>query len=127
MLKKYKLSILWAVIIFALCIVKPSGNMAKALVIPHLDKIAHFGIHAILACFMLYEYHKVTGQKLLQIGLKKLLLIGISYGIVIELLQKWTTTYRNFDLMDIFANITGTICGALIMIIYLKKIKYARL
>lgn len=101
--------------------------MSKVLTIPHLDKIAHFGIHAILACFMLYEYHRGTVQKSLQFGLKKLILLGISYGIVIELLQKWTTTYRNFDLLDIFANITGTICGALIMIIYLKKIKYARL
>jgi len=127
MLKSYKLSLLWATVILVLCLLKPSGTMSKALLIPHLDKIAHFGIHLILACFMLYEYKQQYLQIPIRLLARRVIIIGISYGIVIELLQRWTTTYRIFDIWDIFANITGTICGALIIIIFFKKTnKYER-
>lgn len=126
MINHYKFSLLWAIVILVLCLLKPSGNMSKALLIPHLDKIAHFGIHLILACFMLYEYKQQYLQVPTRLLAIRVIIIGISYGIVIELLQRWTTTYRIFDIWDIFANITGTICGALLIIFFKKTNKYER-
>lgn len=39
--------------------------------------------------------------------------LGLIYGVLIELLQAWVFTSRNYDFADILANTTGCILGVI--------------
>ena len=82
----------------------------------HMDKVIHYMIYSIF-CLLIYNTAKAY-------NLKKSLIITValttSFGIIIELCQSILTTYRNFELLDIFANIMGTLTIA--MFINSKKL-----
>ena len=75
----------------------------------HMDKLIHYMIYSIFS-LLVYNTAKVY-------NLKKSLIITvvltISFGIIIELCQSILTTNRNFELLDIFANVLGTLTIAI--------------
>jgi len=77
----------------------------------HMDKVIHYMIYSIFS-LLVYNTAKVY-------NLKKSLIITvvltISFGIVIELCQSILTTHRNFELLDIFANVMGTLTIAIFL------------
>ncbi len=82
------------------------------------DKLAHFLVYFILSALMVWEIGKSQEFSKKQTIWTVFGLTAI-YGIVIEMLQGAFFVYRYFEIMDIFANITGSICG--VLLIALKK------
>jgi glycopeptide antibiotics resistance protein len=45
---------------------------------------------------------------------------AVSFSIIMEVLQKLLTNSRHFDIFDIYANIGGTIIGAVLFMLFQK-------
>lgn len=83
--------------------------------IAYADKFIHLFIYAlfvVLLTFLLVNF-KISH------ALVKAVCIALIYGTVIEVLQDKLTVSRHFDVLDILANVIGSLLAALIFI--LKK------
>ncbi|AXT18922.1 hypothetical protein D7030_15205 [Flavobacteriaceae bacterium AU392] len=81
------------------------------------DKILHFlayGLLTLLWYCALLKIFKVNKLILIVIG-------SVIYGIIIEVLQGVLTTFRDPNIMDIFANILGIVVMSIIIIIKNKR------
>lgn len=111
------IAILYSCLISALFFI-PSQDLPKVQ-ISALDKIAHVLIYFILInLWMLYLYIKNDFQfndKWILILLFSVLL----YGIIIEILQGLLTISRSADILDVAANLIGSLIG----IYFFKSIK----
>lgn len=76
-----------------------------------LDKWAHLIIHALLFVVWAISWEALQSSILSRKSMLFLLLGSIGYGIIIELLQEICTTYRYADMLDVVANIVGSIIG----------------
>ncbi|MBN2664708.1 MAG: VanZ family protein [Bacteroidales bacterium] len=100
---KLKYSIIWSLFILTLLLLPSNELPTNNLHIKHLDKIAHFGIFAILAIINFYEIRKTKKRyKLLKISTLIFL-----FALSTEILQIICTKYRQFDAFDIIADLTG--------------------
>lgn len=100
------LAIAFTAFILFVSLVSPS-NFPKT-DISFSDKIAHTVCYAILAFLWCYAIiKKPTNIKKIVV----VLLVIVSYGIFIEVLQGTMTTYRSFDYNDMLANIIGVCIG----------------
>lgn len=112
---KFKYSIIWVIIIFILSSISgDSVDKVKLINIPHFDKFVHFSMYFILSALMIWE--SKFSRKFIIISI----LLGISYGIIIELLQQYVFVKRYFDIFDIISNSIGTISGLIIFILKSK-------
>lgn len=97
-----------------------SGVSAPKVRIPHMDKIVHFTFYfvaTILGCFFARE--RTAGKLNVLQAIAIFSLVTIIYGIIIEVLQHKLTVTRDGNIFDALANITGTLVGALmIMVIF---------
>lgn len=100
--------IIWITVIFILSIL-PTKNLSTPITIPHLDKVAHWGMFFIFAIFS-YEWIHYS----LHIRKRHIILIIILsttiYGGIIEWLQE-AYFFRTADFYDWLADIFGSICG----------------
>lgn len=79
--------------------------------IPYLDKLVHILIH--LGLCLIWLFFTFSNDKY-HISIKSVvvvLVICFSYGITIEAAQHWFTTSRQFDLLDVLANVAGSLLG----------------
>lgn len=112
-LKRYKFSILILVIIYALCLIPSTSNQTKLHIIPHFDKIIHFGMFfTFVFIFSIENKNKKT--------LYKLLIISILVALSTEFSQELFTNSRQFDFIDIIADLFGAISGFLTHKYFLK-------
>lgn len=123
---RYSLSILWAIIVLAGCLIDPRPFTEDLPPIFGLDKVAHFLMYFILAGLFLWEYNhrqfKGEASKAKQL-FWAILLISCIYGGLIEYLQG-LTSYRGMDEMDLVADVAGALFAYLfyfIVIINTKK------
>lgn len=116
--KKHYLIIFWTIVIAVLSLI-PSSEIPSISLnskVP-VDKIAHIFLYAI--------YTLLIGKYLIDSSYNKglrimiVLTITISYGILMEVLQYYLSPSRFFDMLDIIANIIGSIVGLLLL-----KIKF---
>ena len=77
----------------------------------HMDKVIHYMIYSIF-CLLIYNTAKAYNLKN---SLIITVVLTISFGIIIELCQSILTTYRNFELLDIFSNVMGTLTIAMFL------------
>ncbi|MBN2892811.1 MAG: VanZ family protein [Bacteroidales bacterium] len=106
-IKKYKFSFFWTIIVFILCLL-PGSNLPKTgFHIPHFDKIVHFGMFFIFSILFNYEKKAERNSNSLVIILILSLLIALST----EISQLLFTTTRQFDLLDLSADLLGSIVG----------------
>lgn len=80
------------------------------------DKIGHFGAYFI---FMLLVFNYLKSLEV-RSALFYAFIIAVSYGFLIELLQKYLTTGRQYDIYDALANAFGAVIAVLFIIIYRK-------
>jgi VanZ family protein len=86
--------------------------------IPHLDKLAHFGLYFLLA--LLGAMRLVAYERLLRV--RKLVLWGVFYalyGVIDELTQPWTG--RTADVDDWLADAFGIAAATWFAIIWLRR------
>lgn len=115
-------NILWAIVIFILCSI-PGDDLPKTsiIIIPHFDKIVHFGMFFIMGIFLFAELRIQTNLKRITITGIVLFLIAV-YGGFIEYLQQNYFINRSGDYWDLTADVLGGIF-AIIIYPWLKKQK----
>ena len=89
-------------------------NLPKMPLFPMQDKVAHIIAYLILgASWGLYWMVK-SKPKSVHPYFTVLLLGGLIYGTVIEVMQQQLTVSRSADVFDIFANVLGMLIGAIL-------------
>ena len=111
-LKYYRPAILWALFILLICVI-PLGGVGKShLFFPGFDKLVHCGLFAVLA--VLYCAGSIrrwnTRTIRIEIAVKNTIVL-ISYGALIEMLQKYVFTWRTGSWDDLFADTVGGCIG----------------
>ena len=117
-LKSWLPTFFWILLVCYLSLADSGLPEIKFRFILESDKIAHIGIYFVLTVLLTRSWSNVFSTK----GLRFLLIFSsvqvISFSIILEVLQKLITTTRQFDLKDIYANITGVIVGVIIFILF---------
>lgn len=107
-------SLVWATFILIIC-----GIPGQAL--PRLDlwqwlkpdKVAHLFVFGVLSFLLIKAFVKPEAMSALSVNPKMwAVLIGLSYGAVIELLQEYVFIGRTGDLRDAIANAIGCLAGS---------------
>ena len=101
-IKKYKLSIIWALIMLLATTMKSGDEMPK-FDIPYMDKIVHFGIFGVLGFLISYEKRRADIVTLALCAL---------YGAAIEVIQLFLP-WRSFEWADMLADTLGALAGIL--------------
>jgi len=119
-LKSWLPTFLWIIVVCYLSLADSGLPEVKFRFILESDKIAHIVIYSVLNLLLLRSWAKVISIK--NPGYLVILasLQAISFSIIMEVLQELLTNTRHFDMKDIYANIGGTIVGAIIYIMYHK-------
>ena len=100
---------LWTIFIFVASLL-PKGvvNKSGLLDIPHLDKLSHAFMYALFVFF----WSKLLSHKAGRVkGARIAFYVSILLGLAMEILQFTTDMGRHFDILDIIANIIGSIIG----------------
>ena len=107
---KLVLGILWSLTILVMCVI-PAGNLPDTNIsIPYFDKIVHFGIFGILSFILISIFKEQYNYKK---SIVITLIICSIYGYVIELLQKYVSSGRSYEFLDVLFDIIGCIFGIL--------------
>ncbi|MFN8309456.1 MAG: VanZ family protein [Chitinophagales bacterium] len=99
----------WALLIGYLSLVP--GNRLPHFSFPHIDKLEHFACYGILTLLLILAQQRSPKFFLKHRHLFKIWLCSAAYGLLLELLQHWCTTSRQFDLYDVLANSAGAALG----------------
>jgi VanZ family protein len=100
---------LWAVVVLLLSTM--SGDKVEEIPfmsIPHMDKLAHFGMYFLFTSLLLFDLSHFKGKAISwrQIILYSLVL-AVAYGGIMELLQEIRVLHRSTDIKDFIANSAG--------------------
>lgn len=116
MLKKNIYTITVSLIILYLSLATPKSIIRTGVFdIPHLDKLAHFGLYFLLMFTMILEHRKslTDTRKLLLISL-----IPLFFGITIEFIQSFFTRNRTGEVLDAIADAGGIAAAVLLWIFF---------
>ncbi len=109
------MSIVWATFILVLCSIPGNQmNKIKFIDIPHLDKFVHFIFYFVFTLLLISEnnkqrlHRKVTVDAILIAAT-----ISLSYGALIEIIQKVFVINRGADIWDMVANTVGFLVAAI--------------
>lgn len=112
---------LWTFTILFLCLVNSNELPSINLKIESSDKGVHFIFHFIFTLLWLaYLFAKSSFVTKSQIV--KVILISVSFGCLIEIIQGSFTTTRNADIMDVLANSIGAISAGLLIYFILNRL-----
>ena len=84
------------------------------------DKVYHAIAYFFLMLSWLYTFHK---KEAFNKNVKYVILACFIYGIIIEVLQGITTTYRTASYLDMLANGSGVVLAVLAFHLFEKKIQ----
>lgn len=115
------LAILWAILMLFLSAIPPEEYPKKG-PFPNFDKIIHFYLHAQLTFLLIVGFIKQNRFRFLRYrAVSMALLLSFSYGIAIEILQRFVFIGRSVELYDLIADFLGTIFGILVFYIIYGK------
>ena len=103
-------ALLWAALIFTLS----TGHAVEVPRFSNLlepDKLAHAAAYFVLAGLLLWGFHRTTG--LSPKAMTVAIMASVLYGIGMECIQYAYFPNRYFEVLDIIANIIGSILGVL--------------
>lgn len=119
MLLRYRYSLILSLVIFYLSMKNADDlNKIPLIGIPHIDKIAHFGMYFILMSLIIVETKRALIKN------RSLLLLSLYpffYGIVLEILQSATTDTRYGSFYDVIFNTLGILMSVLLWL-FLKSV-----
>jgi len=112
-------AIVWTLGIAVLCLI--SFRELPSIAIGGADKYVHFILHFgyTLLWFLYFNQKNPIVKK----ALLKAMLSSVGYGILIEIAQGLFTATRKADIYDVFANSSGTIGGAVVILTYFYYFK----
>lgn len=114
----FLVAILYSIGVTTLFLVSTSGMPKIGL--SHIDKLVHFGIFfAFMVLWLSYLYVRNAGELSIR-TIIIVFLISAIYGMIIEVFQELFTVARTFDILDILADIIGSLAG----ILFFKKSKH---
>ena len=123
-LKYQYLSIIWSVLIVIACNIPMSGVSGLTSFFEGFDKLAHTGFFFVLTVLLFHgKIKQQLSYKYRTITIMKILLITITIGGGIEILQNSVFTYRSGDWWDFFADMTGVGMG-IFSFIFLHTFKF---
>ena len=103
--------VLWGILLAVLSLMPPGDGQFFLFHIPHIDKVAHFGMYAVWAFLVVYAWSSNSSLSSIRM-LWLTFLFGIILGIILEFGQYILTYGRSFETGDIVANGMGSIVGA---------------
>lgn len=113
-IKNYWKSLLWAVFIMILCGIPGNElNKVKLINIPHFDKMVHAFLYFVFTILLISENNSQKMEMI--IPMKAILiaaLIALSYGALIEIMQKTIFINRGAEVCDMVANTFGFLLAA---------------
>lgn len=119
------LSIIWAAFVVLMCEM-PVINTDKTGItfFEGFDKLAHTGFFFVLTVFLFYgKIMEQASYTYRTLTILKILIITLSLGAAIEILQLEVFTYRSADWWDLFADMTGVGMG-IFSYIFLHRIRF---
>lgn len=108
---------LFFTLLITIAFLKPSSGISIHFdfFIP-IDKLIHASIHFVLLFIWMY-YAFLHNNKVLNLKLIMITVLScFVYGIIIEILQGLLVVSRQADLLDVIANLIGTLLGLLIFV-----------
>ena len=122
--KQYWRTIVWVLVILFLSTL-PTANVPRTPLfnIPHFDKLVHFLMYFILTTVVLSDSYKENVQIRNKIIIK-IMMLSISYGILMELVQKYMASGRNASLYDAIFNSLGVIFA---IVLFVKISRFRKL
>ncbi|MBC7758441.1 MAG: VanZ family protein [Phormidesmis sp. FL-bin-119] len=119
------LAILWAIFILIMCEIPMSNtNGIGVTFFEGFDKLAHTGFFFVLTVLLFYGKIKQQNSYTYRtLTILKIVLITLSLGAFIEVLQITIFTYRAAEWWDIFADMTGVGMG-IFSYIFLHRIRF---
>jgi VanZ family protein len=122
----YKYAYLWAVIVTFLC--GTNGNNFTQLTLTfsslfQIDKVAHFILFGAQTFFIFLGSQNKASNLSFHKKIFPAVVIGITFGIIIEILQATVFPNRSFDVWDMLADAIG--CLAVWLILFLTRSKIA--
>lgn len=121
------LPVLTGLLIFiATCLTTPSQVPSMPEGFPW-DKLVHFGMFFFLSGVSLYDYYRLhNGNPPFIRWMGWGFLLPALYGGAIELIQKYFTEVRSAEWGDWIADVLGSLCATLIVIILIRKGRFGR-
>lgn len=119
------LSILWAIFVVVIC-EAPTIDVSKAgfTLFEGFDKLAHTGFFFVLTVFLFYgKIREQSSYSYRPLTILKILLVTLTLGGGIEILQYEVFTYRSAEWWDLFADMTGVGMG-IFSYILLHRIRF---
>ena len=89
--------------------------------LPYLDKLLHFSAYAVLGALFLRAFKTTRLKNNIKLVITLSILASSFYGISDELHQYFIPC-RNADIMDVLADILGSICGVFLFI-YTSRVR----
>lgn len=88
-----------------------------------LDKLVHFVLYLVLTNLLIVGFKKqFTCRRVRYSAVVVSLILSVAFGMAMEVMQELVTDYRQFDILDILANITGAFGGiGLFRLLYGKE------
>jgi VanZ family protein len=110
----------WAGVILWLSLLP--GPALPPVSIWEFDKFAHIGVYGLLAFLAAAAFPAQFSRHLGRYGLTSAIFYGIvAFGLAIEIVQGSFIQGRYFDVLDILANITGSILGLVVYARWIVK------
>lgn len=118
-------AIIWLIISFIL-LTLPGSDIPKAsfLDLIYFDKWVHIGMFGLLTILWCYPFFKTTMAS--RIFFLRITLIIISYGILMEFVQKFFASERSFDITDMIADAVGAIIAFFWVVRRQKRLSVGR-
>ncbi|TYA55176.1 VanZ family protein [Formosa maritima] len=121
MLKKRALffSILYTFLLATVSLITLDLDDVEEIIPSFSDKLFHFLAYLLFTWlwFNTFFYRFNINKKY---SIYRSIFVSVSFGIIIEALQHVITTTRNFDSLDIVANILGVLVAAILINNYIK-------
>lgn len=117
--KQLRLAIVWVIIIFILCNMKPSELPSASYFFKGFDKFVHGSFFFVLTFLLSRGFYLQTKFPLLKLlPVTFATFICLFYGGLIELIQLKVFTYRSGEWADFIADAIGTFLGTIPFFIY---------
>ena len=117
-MKSFFPAILWAGFVMTVSVVHVPDISSPIEKLISQDKLAHAVVYLVLTFFLGWGYYRKGSR-----GGRHLLtsaVVSSLYGVGVELLQFSFFPHRHFELLDIFANIIGSLLGLFALKFFLK-------